>query len=479
MSVFSIIKRGRAQAKEHNAKQAEKAKEEAVKLPYRHVVTHAASDALSGAPSGWKHVDRPRIMEQNRRRTAIMANNPNTAGLPRVGSSLSYVSYASVYGTPVVPLPKNYSYNNVPTSWRDQLANSHEGPEYFSLTGSGGSTKGKEPEHVRVPPSMGPAPRLSPGQSSTISSKGISRDGSTGNLSSSDDDLEMKTRIVINRRPQSLAYHSSVSQQSTTSSEKSYRTPLTSAGTGNEPAAKTDRYYPPRAHSTYFSAPRPLSRRPPVAETPVPPASVTERSNSTASSSTTSGHFSTASSTASIGLAIASPQSPIAIESPSALPAAEDRIASERKRKTTTTSEPQIQSARRASAGHIKPPTDISTIKTSKEVITPETPPTQRRRRRLSKSRPPSEDISRMSADTVRPSGPSLSATAPTASNFDKVGNITQQKVEEITVVTTSGSVRKTHGKLSKKPETKETKQSRKGWFSLRPSSKTPTIAAH
>ncbi|KAI1461967.1 hypothetical protein F4805DRAFT_453198 [Annulohypoxylon moriforme] len=473
MSVFSLIKRGRAQAKEHNAKQAERAKEESVKLPYRHVVTHAASDALSGAPSSWKHADRPRIMEQNKKRTAIMANDSNAAGLPRVGSSLSYVSYASVYGTPVVPLPKNYSYNNVPTLWRDQLANFHEGPDYFTQPGSGGSAKGKEPQHIRTPRSIGPARRLSPGQSNN------SRDSSTGNLSGSDDDLEMKTRIAINRRPQSLAYHSSVSQQSATSSEKSYRTPLTSAGTGNEPATKTDRYYPPRAHSTYFSAPRPLGRRTPATENPAPPASVTERSNSTASSSTTSGHFSTASSTASIGLAIASPFSSDTIEPLPTSAASENRMAPERKRnKTTTTSESHNQSARKASAGKVKTSTDVSIIKTSKQAIVPETQPTQKRRRRLSKSRPPSSDISRMSAETVRPTRPSLSAVTPTTSNLDKVDH-TQQKVEEITVVTTSETVRKSHGKLSKNPETKETKQSRKGWFSFRPSNKTPTVTAH
>ncbi|KAI0890433.1 uncharacterized protein GGS22DRAFT_13569 [Annulohypoxylon maeteangense] len=480
MSVFSLIKRGRAQAKEHNAKQAERAKEEAVKLPYRHVVSHAASDALSGAPSSWKHADRPRIMEQNKRRTAIMAKDPNTTGLPRVGSSLSYVSYASVYGTPVVPLPRNYSYNNVPTSWRDQLANFHEGPDYFTQPVNGGSTKGKGLDHVRTPGSIGPAPRRSPRHSSTVSSKDVSQDSSTGNLSGSEDDLEMKTRIVINRRPQSIAYHSSASQQSTSSSEKSYRTPLTSAGTGNEPAAKVDRYYPPRSHSTYFSAPRPLSRRVPVAEVPVPPASVTERSNSTASSSTVSGHFSTASSTASIGLAIASPFSPSDIEPLSTPPTTKDRISPERKsKKTTTIDESHTQSARRSSTGQIQSSTDVSITKTSKQTITPETPPTQRRRRRLSKSKPPNSDAIRMSAETVRPARPSLSAITPTASNFDKVDNTIQQKVEEITVVTTSGSVRKSHGKLSKSPEIKETKPSRKGWFSLRPNSKTPTITAH
>ncbi|KAI1093606.1 hypothetical protein F5B19DRAFT_113552 [Rostrohypoxylon terebratum] len=483
MSVFSLIKRGRAQAKEHNAKQAERAKEEAVKLPYRHVVTHAASDALSGAPSSWKHVDRQRIMEQNKRRTA-MANDHDTAGLPRVGSSLPYVPYASVYGTPVVPLPKNYSYSNIPSAWRDQLGNSNEGPDYFAQLGSGRSAKGKEPQYIRTPASLGPASRFSLGQSSILSSKGVSHDGSIVNLSSSDDELEMKTRITTNRRPQSLTFHPSVSQQSTTSSEKPYHTPLTSAGTVNEPAAKIDRYYPPRAHSTYFSAPRPLSRRLPPTEAPVAPPSVTERSNSTASSSNNSSHFSTAPSTASIGLAIASLFPPKDIDLPLASPVVEDHIASGRKHKTTTMNESHIESARRALAEQAKTSTDASVTKTSKQAVTPETPPTQKRRRRLSKSKPPTSDGSRISAETVRPRRLSLSGLIRTNSNFDKPDNTIQQKVEEITVIDTSGSMRKSNGKLSKlskSPGIKGVQQSRKGLFSLRSSSKTPApaITAH
>ncbi|OTA99582.1 hypothetical protein M426DRAFT_255196 [Hypoxylon sp. CI-4A] len=172
MPVFSLIRRGRAQAKEHNAKQADKEKEEAVKLPYRHVVTHAAADALSGVPSSWKHVDRPRIMEQHKRRTAMVDNETNMAGMPRVGSSLSYVSYASVYATPVVPLPRNYSHNNISSSWQDQLATFKGGIRSTPQSGSIGSSKGKEREFIQPSSSTDQIPRLYPGQPSTISSKG-------------------------------------------------------------------------------------------------------------------------------------------------------------------------------------------------------------------------------------------------------------------------------------------------------------------
>lgn len=145
MSVFSIVKKGRQQAKERDAEAAQKGKAEPVKQPYKHVPTHAAIDAMSGSPSSWKHEDRPKIMAQNRRRSAIAASTIRTSGLPRVGSSLSHVSYPDVYNTPVVPLPKNYSFSSMPATWRS----SDSQTDYFS---HGGSLKGKEPASAAVLP---------------------------------------------------------------------------------------------------------------------------------------------------------------------------------------------------------------------------------------------------------------------------------------------------------------------------------------
>lgn len=138
MSVFSIMKKGRQQSKEKDAEAAGMEKAETVKQPYKHVPTHAAIDAMSGSPSSWKHEDRPKIMAQNRRRSAIAASSLRGGGLPRVGSSLSHVSYPDVYNTPVVPLPKNYSFSSMPATWRSNDSQT----DYFS---HGGSLKGKEP----------------------------------------------------------------------------------------------------------------------------------------------------------------------------------------------------------------------------------------------------------------------------------------------------------------------------------------------
>lgn len=146
MSVFSRIKRSRQQAKEHSQKQADKAKEEPPKEPYRHIPTHAAIDALSAAPPGWKQDDRPKIMEQNRRRSAMVTSGLNRMGgpsLPRVSSSLSHVTYPSVNASPMGHMPRAYSYSGVPTRvpyWQDRKQDA----AYLVPEGSRISLKGKE-----------------------------------------------------------------------------------------------------------------------------------------------------------------------------------------------------------------------------------------------------------------------------------------------------------------------------------------------
>lgn len=118
MSIFSSIKKSRQSAKSHNAKIAEQKKAEETAKPYRHVPTHAASDAIASAPPSWREADKVRIVEQNRRRSAMAASghHMNMPGYPRVGSSLSYVAYPSdgTSSPQVPPLPRAYSHTGVP-----------------------------------------------------------------------------------------------------------------------------------------------------------------------------------------------------------------------------------------------------------------------------------------------------------------------------------------------------------------------------
>jgi hypothetical protein len=116
MSVFSKLmmsKKAAKEAKEH--KMAEKQKEEtAAKVPYKHVPTHAAVDALSGAPSTWKVEDRSKIKEHHKRRSQMV--------ISRTGSSLSTVSYMNAAAGPssIPPLPRNSSYNSYNPTWFDR-----------------------------------------------------------------------------------------------------------------------------------------------------------------------------------------------------------------------------------------------------------------------------------------------------------------------------------------------------------------------
>lgn len=115
MSIFSSIRR----AKEHNAKVAEQKKKqqaEAPRQPYRHIPTHAASDAFASAPPSWREAaDRPKIMEQNRRRTAMEANTMpmmpvNFHGIPRVRSTSSFVTYSGALAANDSRPYRTYSY---------------------------------------------------------------------------------------------------------------------------------------------------------------------------------------------------------------------------------------------------------------------------------------------------------------------------------------------------------------------------------
>ena len=119
MSVFSKLKLSKKAAKQHKGKGKEKEKQEEatpVKAPYKHIPTHAAFDALSGAPSHWKYDDRSKIKEQHRRRSQM--------AISRTGSSLSATSYMNPSGTPsqMAPPPRNSSYNSYNPAWFDRGA---------------------------------------------------------------------------------------------------------------------------------------------------------------------------------------------------------------------------------------------------------------------------------------------------------------------------------------------------------------------
>lgn len=83
MSIFSKIKGAKKAANEHKLAEAQKTPAEVVDkpVPYRHVPTHAASDALSAVPSSFKEEDRTAIRASHQRRTQRMSRNSSAMSM--------------------------------------------------------------------------------------------------------------------------------------------------------------------------------------------------------------------------------------------------------------------------------------------------------------------------------------------------------------------------------------------------------------
>ncbi|SLM39774.1 hypothetical protein LPUS_10387 [Lasallia pustulata] len=107
MSIFSKIRGAKKAAEKHKgSKTQEKAAEEKA-APYRHVPTHAAIDALSGAPSSWKAEDRSAIKAHHKRRSALIRNSSNLSAVPSMKRTSSYNT--SEWGlTPVLEPKKSH-----------------------------------------------------------------------------------------------------------------------------------------------------------------------------------------------------------------------------------------------------------------------------------------------------------------------------------------------------------------------------------
>ncbi|KAK4662696.1 hypothetical protein QC763_605830 [Podospora pseudopauciseta] len=193
MSMFSFIRKGRQAAKEHKAEKAEKAKREAEKPPYRHIPKHAAIDAVSSGPAGWRSEDRQKIVDQNKRRSAMTTSGMNMTGQPRIHSSLSHVSFPAAFATPVVP--RTYSHSSMPAGWASGDMN------YSNVDVSSSSVKGKEVDRSTSASLYlsRSAARLSAGRypmnMNAVIGTGdlsVSPVDSSSNSTSSQDDLEME-----------------------------------------------------------------------------------------------------------------------------------------------------------------------------------------------------------------------------------------------------------------------------------------------
>ncbi|KAI1857654.1 hypothetical protein JX265_011069 [Neoarthrinium moseri] len=267
MAVFSLIKRGRQQAKEHSAKQADKAQQEAAKTPYKHVPTHAAIDSISGAPASWQHEIRPRIQEENRRRSAMVTSSASSRSVPRVGSSLSNVSYPPISYNPVVSLPKNYSRNSLPGDWHERRSINYSQVDYF---GDVGSIKGKERAVVSsLPPKTSVHAQAKPPQHMSVE-KAEPHMASSGSSSSSEEDLEM-------RPARTISYRSSTATDET-KPRHLQQTPANTPGLHRlhpsyqrRLSGQHEQTQPSTPRNTRFTAPRPMNPQALTAAQSIPP----------------------------------------------------------------------------------------------------------------------------------------------------------------------------------------------------------------
>jgi hypothetical protein len=116
MSIFSKIKGAKKAAKEHKNAEAQKTPAENVDKPqpYKHIPTHAAADALSGAPFSFREEDRTAIRESHKRRSqhpltrnssAMSANFAGNRSNSYNGSDWSHHNSFGNYGMSGITTP--------------------------------------------------------------------------------------------------------------------------------------------------------------------------------------------------------------------------------------------------------------------------------------------------------------------------------------------------------------------------------------
>lgn len=90
MSILDKIRGVKRAASQHKAKGSKSDDAKPVVEPYKHIPTHAAIDALSGAPSSWKAEDRTAIIAQHKRRSAMSRQNSGLSTVTTINRGNSF-----------------------------------------------------------------------------------------------------------------------------------------------------------------------------------------------------------------------------------------------------------------------------------------------------------------------------------------------------------------------------------------------------
>ncbi|KAL8733224.1 MAG: hypothetical protein Q9166_002241 [cf. Caloplaca sp. 2 TL-2023] len=143
MSVFSKIKGAKKAADKHKQAKASEVPVEVkdTPVPYRHIPTHAAVDALTGAPSSWREEDRAAIKHQHKRRSLMTRNSSTLSGTLHPSSSYTGSDFSNHYG--MMPAASNAG----PSPTRLDTRRSYHGTGHYQpspLASSGVSPVGSE-----------------------------------------------------------------------------------------------------------------------------------------------------------------------------------------------------------------------------------------------------------------------------------------------------------------------------------------------
>ena len=135
MSIFSKIKGAKKAAKDHKqAQQGAGVAPEIVDkpIPYKHVPTHAAIDAMAGAPASYKEADQAEIKATNEKRRSMMTQNSSAASTTLNTTLNRNSSYGST---------SNFSYSRpMPPRLEQRRSYGANGGYYNNGTSSGYQT---------------------------------------------------------------------------------------------------------------------------------------------------------------------------------------------------------------------------------------------------------------------------------------------------------------------------------------------------
>ena len=130
MSIFSKIKGAKKAADKHKqAKSTEVPVEiKDTPVPYRHIPTHAAVDALTGAPASWREEDRVAIKHQHKRRSMMTRNSSTLSGTLHPSSSYAGSDFSN-YG--MMPAGTAGNSNTGPSPTRLDTRRSIQGTGHY------------------------------------------------------------------------------------------------------------------------------------------------------------------------------------------------------------------------------------------------------------------------------------------------------------------------------------------------------------